>query len=304
MLNSSGLLASSKSYPKQESTPGNFFVGEVLYRSFAANDPRWHRGCSGDDEKIASGGRILQTDIVTQRPDLTLSYNRYAYVWNNPMNLIDPSGYMGEGEGAEGEDHGDEDAPGFSSTDDSLAGEDNLPGKADPEKQVDPSQTKTTDKNLVNKDDIAIAAVPGRLALTAAALGLVKAGKALINGLKGLFGKSKGKNASDSSKQPQTKKDEIDPLLKAGKQLDKNNLTKAGRALQKHGDRKDSVFPKSAGNADQRNVQGQEVLENILKSKDKTTKSNRFGGKDIYDNSTGRGARFDSSGNVKGFLEP
>ena len=35
-----------------------------------------------------------------------------------------------------------------------------------------------------------------------------------------------------------------DKLLKAGQQLDKNGLTKAGRALQKHGDRPGSVFSK------------------------------------------------------------
>jgi len=96
----------------------------------------------------------------------------------------------------------------------------------------------------------------------------------------------------------------IDNLLKAGSQLDKNGLTKAGRALQKHGDRPGSVFPKSTGNAASRNQQGQNVLEGILRSTNQTTRSNRFGGSDIFDSNTGRGVRFDGNGNMKGFLDP
>ena len=38
-------------------------------------------------------------------------------------------------------------------------------------------------------------------------------------------------------------KNGFDNLLKAGQQLDRNGLTKAGRALQKHGDRSGSAFP-------------------------------------------------------------
>ena len=96
----------------------------------------------------------------------------------------------------------------------------------------------------------------------------------------------------------------VGDLLKAGRQTDKNGLTKAGRGLQKHGDRSDSVFPKSTGNAAASNQQGQNILDGILKSGNQTSKSNRFGGKDIFDNNTGRGVRFDGDGNMKGFLEP
>ena len=93
-------------------------------------------------------------------------------------------------------------------------------------------------------------------------------------------------------------------FLKAGRQLDRNGLTKAGRALQKHGDRSGSIFPKSNGSAAARNQQGQDVLKGILRSKNKATKTNRFGGKDVFDKNTGRGVRFDADGNMKGFLEP
>lgn len=96
----------------------------------------------------------------------------------------------------------------------------------------------------------------------------------------------------------------VDDLLRAGQQADRNGLTKAGRALQKHGDRTGSVFPQSAGNAAARNLQGQNVLEGILNSGSQTRRGNRFGGQDIFDTVTGRGARFDGNGNFIGFLEP
>ena len=91
---------------------------------------------------------------------------------------------------------------------------------------------------------------------------------------------------------------------KAGQQLDRNGLTKAGRALQKHGDRPNSAFPKSTGTASERNQQGQQLLEGILNSSNRTSGPNKFGGTDIFDNNTGRGVRFNADGTMKGFLEP
>ncbi|MEJ2046097.1 MAG: RHS repeat-associated core domain-containing protein, partial [Reinekea sp.] len=38
-------------------------------------------------------GRFLQADPFVQAPDQILSYNRYAYVWNNPLTGRDPSGF-------------------------------------------------------------------------------------------------------------------------------------------------------------------------------------------------------------------
>ncbi|WP_445358897.1 RHS repeat-associated core domain-containing protein [Microbulbifer sp. ANSA005] len=37
--------------------------------------------------------RFLQADPLVQAPDYSQSHNRYAYVWNNPLNATDPSGY-------------------------------------------------------------------------------------------------------------------------------------------------------------------------------------------------------------------
>ena len=56
----------------------------------------------------------------------------------------------------------------------------------------------------------------------------------------------------------------IEKLTEAGKAIDRGGLTKAGRALMKHGHREDSVFPKPFGNVVQINEHGQQVLESIL----------------------------------------
>jgi RHS repeat-associated protein len=39
-------------------------------------------------------GRFLQADPVVQDPSNTQNFNRYTYVWNNPLAYTDPSGYM------------------------------------------------------------------------------------------------------------------------------------------------------------------------------------------------------------------
>ncbi len=40
-------------------------------------------------------GRFLQADPFIQAPKNSQSYNRYSYVWNNPLSATDPSGYFG-----------------------------------------------------------------------------------------------------------------------------------------------------------------------------------------------------------------
>jgi RHS repeat-associated protein len=39
-------------------------------------------------------GRFMSSDPLIQAPNMLQSYNRYAYVMNNPLNLTDPSGYF------------------------------------------------------------------------------------------------------------------------------------------------------------------------------------------------------------------
>lgn len=42
-------------------------------------------------------GRFLSADPYIQAADNLQSYNRYSYVWNNPLNMTDPTGYLSLG---------------------------------------------------------------------------------------------------------------------------------------------------------------------------------------------------------------
>lgn len=112
-----------------------------------------------------------------------------------------------------------------------------------------------------------------------------------------------GDPEDDENREPDPEEDaetgkQIDPADRDGK------LTRAGRALQKHGSRPGSVFPQARGNPSAMNEQGQSVLDKIVRDPGKTvTRGNRFGGYDVKA-SNGQGARFDSGGTFRGFLEP
>lgn len=56
----------------------------------------------------------------------------------------------------------------------------------------------------------------------------------------------------------------LEDLYNAGSEVDREGLTKAGRALAKHGGRPGSAFPQPNGSPEQINNQGQQVLESIL----------------------------------------
>jgi RHS repeat-associated protein len=51
-------------------------------------------------------GRFLQTDPLVGAPLFSQSWNPYSYVWNSPLNGVDPSGFLGDPNGgtATGED--------------------------------------------------------------------------------------------------------------------------------------------------------------------------------------------------------
>ncbi|MFN7397198.1 MAG: RHS repeat-associated core domain-containing protein [bacterium] len=96
----------------------------------------------------------------------------------------------------------------------------------------------------------------------------------------------------------------LDDLSKAAGAMDKNGLTKAGRALQKHSDRPGSAFnnpgSKSPGSL---NPAGQNVVDDILTTPGTQVKPNRLGGIDVVA-PDGRGVRYNPDGSFRGFLEP
>ncbi len=95
---------------------------------------------------------------------------------------------------------------------------------------------------------------------------------------------------------------DINKLAKTGEVIDRGSLTKAGRALQKHGGRPESVFPKPTGPPGQVNEEGQLILKQILSDPKKEFIKTADGGLKIY-SSNGRGASFKNDGTFKGFVE-
>lgn len=96
-------------------------------------------------------------------------------------------------------------------------------------------------------------------------------------------------------------------LLKSANKADKGGFTKIGRALQKHGSRAGSVFPKATGNPASINAQGKRVLQNILINPNATTITRhhaRFGNIMEIKLPNRQGARFSADGKIFfGFIE-
>jgi hypothetical protein len=102
------------------------------------------------------------------------------------------------------------------------------------------------------------------------------------------------RDLSDAAKAP-------DPSDRSGE------LTGAGRALQKHGGRDDSVFPAVKGNPAAINKQGQMVVDDILNNPESTMTrrdTGRFGNVIDITAPDGRGVRFSADGKFITLLEP
>jgi len=100
----------------------------------------------------------------------------------------------------------------------------------------------------------------------------------------------------------------IDDLGKAARKTGQGGtLTKAGRALQKHGNRPSSVFPKPTGNESNYNKMAHDIVDEILMNPGTTVTAAdraRFGKVIDVRHPDGRGIRYNINGEFIGFLEP
>ena len=94
----------------------------------------------------------------------------------------------------------------------------------------------------------------------------------------------------------------LDILSKAGQVMDRGGLTRAGRALDKHGTRPNSAFPKATGEPIAKNAQGQFHLDDILTHPQNKIYKDVNSGYEIYV-PDGRGAYFRTDGTFRGFVE-
>ena len=95
----------------------------------------------------------------------------------------------------------------------------------------------------------------------------------------------------------------LDELSNAARAADRNDLTKAGRALQKHSDRTGTAFEASSKKASDLNRQGRDVVDDILTNPGSVRRPNSLGGEDVVAPG-GRGVRYNPDGSFRGFLEP
>lgn len=99
----------------------------------------------------------------------------------------------------------------------------------------------------------------------------------------------------------------LDDLATAGTRADRNGLTAAGRAAQKHGAREGNAFPSQTGPAAGINASGQQILEDVLGeagSSFRAWEHPSYGTVLDVRSPSGRGARFSEDGGLIGFLDP
>ncbi len=115
ITNSSGNIIFKTSFDAFGSYREENWSSSILASSLASlraqEDERTSRGYTDHEQLLSTGfihmngrvydpriGRFISPDPIVQAPTMSASYNRYSYVFNNPMGFTDPSGFMGEGD--------------------------------------------------------------------------------------------------------------------------------------------------------------------------------------------------------------
>jgi RHS repeat-associated protein len=220
-------------------------------------------------------GRFLGPDKLQGYPDDPQSWNRYAYARNNPLKYVDPTGLITTT------------VYGCSGPDDLCIKEAVTVKARDPLKEQHEAFLRDFRNELILQD------IREQLRFQA----LDRSTDRLLNnpflglGIHGMsrVGKPSGINFS-----------------RGASILDRNALTRAGRALQKHQSRTGSAFPKVKGHA-QLNQVGQQIADSIVANPNSvwsTGNRARFGDVIEVVAPGGRGIRYDLRGNLLGFLEP
>ena len=72
-------------------------LGDVTNRGFTDHEHLSESGLIHMNGRVYDPliSRFLSADPIVQAPEFSQSYNHYSYVWNNPLSLVDPSGYAG-----------------------------------------------------------------------------------------------------------------------------------------------------------------------------------------------------------------
>ncbi len=96
-----------------------------------------------------------------------------------------------------------------------------------------------------------------------------------------------------------------DLIAAANKPINKNGLSEAARAWDKHasGNRLEGVFEPLTGNAASKNAQAEKFVRDVVQGKDTVVTQLSGGGVD-YRLPDGRGVRFNKDGSLDGFLHP
>ena len=82
-------------FPSGTADPNNNIFGVQTERGFTGHEHLDEIGLVHMNGRVYDPllGRFMTADPFVQSPRNLQSYNRYSYVWNNPLSAIDPTGY-------------------------------------------------------------------------------------------------------------------------------------------------------------------------------------------------------------------
>jgi len=258
-------------------------------------------------------GRFITADWVVPGPGNPQALNRYDYVFNNPLNLVDPSGNIpGVHNFVSPEFLNTPAYDPFSNFGGSILNDVGLTS-ASLNSLLAPTSfaQRVSDFSQGFFLDGIGQAVKGAIAPQEAAQGLVDAFSNpgdVLTGLGGLLSSDRGAGQAvflaigllTTKSTPAATN--VDDLSRAAAIIDRGGLTVAGRSLTKHGlnaRQGNSLFPQVKGNVGGINQQAQNIVDDILTAPDTTVINSyrgRFGNTIEYVSPNGQGVVYDASG--------